>query len=560
MLNDEPYRWAARTDVTPGFTTAGLSFLLTGLGPDDALAELEAQRLPEKTLRAGRLLLAELERRSPKHPALPGLHVKVMERLVQRGKGDEALGLLAKAEGGNAGDARRGAPRGAPGDAADEGAAREGDGPLDRAARAPRPGRQRSGLGRSRRRRGRRRTGKGSKRRTAKGPERRAGSRAARPRTSTTGSWTRRSSASTTATARTAPSLALLLGEMDRLPRAEAVWLKSVDRISSWKLDDDLEPRYRKAIAAFEGPEWWKKLARWYARRQRTADLKALGEEIAASFRGSALFSRDPMLQEAVVPLEQQPNPYVLFSDFLALRALQRFPSSPAVLERAESRLLARSSFDALKAKRPQDVKDRAVVDDALLALRRDAVLWADAPRRGRFLDALVQKGALETFLRRLEEIAREDPRRERPPPRRMGAPVALREGGAVRRGPLGGLPGRPGAGLGGDLARALALGVLARARDRGRANRRRAPPRQPPTPRRSGRRSARCGRTSNAPPRRERRSARSSPPRPGTPRRSWRRRPPSGTTAASARLSPSFRKAGHASASPPSTPSRRES
>ena len=102
VLNDEPYRWAARTDVTPGFTTAGLSFLLTGLGPQDALAELEAQRLPEKTLRAGRLLLAELERRSPKHPALPGLHVKVMELLVQRGKGGEALGLLARAEGGTA--------------------------------------------------------------------------------------------------------------------------------------------------------------------------------------------------------------------------------------------------------------------------------------------------------------------------------------------------------------------------------------------------------------------------------------------------------------------------
>ncbi len=68
---------------------------------------------------------------------------------------------------------------------------------------------------------------------------------------------------------------------------------------------------------------------------------------------------------------------------------------------------------------------------------------------------------------------ARENPRRERPPPRRLGAPVALREGRAVRRGALGGLPRRPGAGLGGDLARALALGVLARARDRGRANRR---------------------------------------------------------------------------------------
>ncbi len=199
-------------------------------------------------------------------------------------------------------------------------------------------------------------------------------------------------------------SLSLLLGEMDRLPGAEALWLKAVDRISGWKLDDDLEPRYRKAIAAFEGPEWWKKLARWYARRQKSAELKALGEEIAASFRGSALFACDPMIDGALVPLEQQPNPFVPFSDFLALRALQRFPASPQVLARAEQRLLARSSYEAIKAKRPADVKDRGVVEDAFLALRQDAVLFADAPRRARFVDLLVRKGSLGAFLRRLEE------------------------------------------------------------------------------------------------------------------------------------------------------------
>jgi hypothetical protein len=413
VLNDEPYRWAARTDVTPGFSTAGLSFLLTGLGPDDALAELEAQRLPEKTLRAGRLLLAELERRSPKHAALPGLQVKVMDRLVQRGKGDEALGLLAKAEGGNAAtraEARRVALL----------AMRLTKASLERetalwterlALLAPNGSVPGSGQGLGERTEADEETGEeshgsegveesGKKNRLAGGERADEYDRVLNEAIVRLDDRDR--------SHRT--SLSLLLGEMDRLPRAESVWLNAVDRISSWKLDDDLEPRYRKAIAAFEGPEWWKKLARWYARRQRTADLKALGEEIVSSFRGSALFSRDPMLQEAVVALEEQPNPYVLFSDFLALRALQRFPSSPSVLERAESRLLSRSSFDALKAKKPRDVKDRAVVDDALLALRRDAVLWADAPRRRRFLDTLVQKGTLEAFLRRLEETPSKTP------------------------------------------------------------------------------------------------------------------------------------------------------
>lgn len=416
VLNDETYRWAARTDVTPGFTTAGLSFLLTGLGPDEALAELEAQRLPEKTLRTGRLLLAELERRSPMHPALPGLHVKVMELLVQRGKGDEALGLLARAEGGSAAtraEARRVAllamrQTKAPLErelplwterlallAPDGSVPDDGGEAGDEAGLTEDAGEWNSGG----------EEGDGGDGAPAKSRLKGAAPTAEYDR-ALSEALVRLDDRDRSHRA----SLSLLLGEMDRLPRAEAVWLTSVDRISSWKLDDDLEPRYRKAIAAFEGPEWWKRLARWYARRQRTADLKALGEELVASFRGSALFSRDPMLKDALVPLEEQPNPYVLFSDFLALRALQRFPSSPAVLERAEARLLARSSFDALKAKRPRDVKDRAVVDDALLALRRDAVLWADAPRRSRFLDGLVRKGSLEAFLRRLEESPAKTP------------------------------------------------------------------------------------------------------------------------------------------------------
>ncbi|MBK8594866.1 MAG: hypothetical protein IPN83_04630 [Holophagales bacterium] len=418
VLNDESYRWAARADVTPGFTTAGLSFLLTGLQTDDALAELEAQRLPEKTLRAGRLLLAELEKRSPKHPALPGLHVKVMELLVQRGKGGEALGLLARAESGNAAtraEARRVALL----------ALRQTKAPLERelplwterlALLAPDGSVPGSGAGSPGEAEVTEESGETGFEGDGEGGEgeggygtksRLKGGAPADPYGQVLDeALVRLDDLDRSHRA----SLSLLLGEMDRLPRAEAVWLKSVDRISSWKLDDDLEPRYRKAIAAFDGPEWWKKLARWYARREKAAELKGLGEEIVAGFRGSALFSRDPMLDDAVVALEGQPNPYVLFSDFLALRALQRFPSSPAVLERAEARLLSRSDFDARKAKRPADVKARAVVDDALMTLRRDAVLWADAPRRVRFLDDLMRKAALEAFLRRLEESPAKTP------------------------------------------------------------------------------------------------------------------------------------------------------
>lgn len=415
-LNDEPYRWAARTDVTPGFTTAGLSFLLTGLAPGDALAELEAQRLPEKTLRAGRLLVAELEKRSPNHAALPGLQVRVMDLLVQRGKGSEALALLAKAEGGSAAtraEARRVALL----------AMRQTKAPLEKetplwverlALLAPSgsvPGAGAESLAPADDD-AEPRDGEGETFEDAGGDDEGTKSRLkAESAADPYGKVLDEAIVRLDDLDRShRASLSLLLGEMDRLPRAESVWLKSVDRISSWNLDDDLEPRYRKAVAAFEGPEWWKKLARWYARRQRAADLKALGEEIVASFRGSELFARDPLLEDALVALEGQPNPFVHFSDFLALRALQRFPASPAVLAHAESRLLSRSAFDARKVKWPKDVKGRAVVEDALLALRRDAVLWADAPRRVRFVDDLMRKGALEAFLRRLEESPAKTP------------------------------------------------------------------------------------------------------------------------------------------------------
>lgn len=412
-LNDEPYRWAARADVTPGFTTAGLSFLLTGLDPQNALAELEAQRLPEKTLRAGRLLLAELERRKPEHAAIPALHVTLMERLVSRGKGAEALALLPRAESGDAAtraEARRVALL----------AMRQAKTPLEKelplwkerlALLAPDGSVPGAGAGDRSDAESFEPSGEGpgwegddferpEKERLATAPKDDEYDRVLSE------ALTRLDDRDRTHRA----SLSLLLGEMDRLPRAETVWLKAVDRLSGWKLDDELEPRYRKAIATFEGPEWWKRLARWYARRQRAAELRSLGEDLVARFRASEVFARDPMLDDALVALEEQPNPFVTFSDFLALRALQRFPASPAALDRAEARLLTRASFDDLLARQPGATKNRAVVDAALLASRRDAVLFADESRRSRFLDALVKKGDLESFLRRLEEVPGKTP------------------------------------------------------------------------------------------------------------------------------------------------------
>jgi len=98
--DDEPYRWVARLDRTPGFWSGGIAFLLTGQDWKEALARLESESLPERTFATARALLDELARRSPSHPELPALRVAVMARHVERGDGRAALALLPLVESG----------------------------------------------------------------------------------------------------------------------------------------------------------------------------------------------------------------------------------------------------------------------------------------------------------------------------------------------------------------------------------------------------------------------------------------------------------------------------
>src|SRR5262249_18362921 len=81
-------------------------------------------------------------------------------------------------------------------------------------------------------------------------------------------------------------SLDLILGELDRLPDAEELWLELTTRLEGWRLDDDMGPRYERALQRFSGPGWWDRAARWYARRSRTQDLRPLAGDGAARFCG----------------------------------------------------------------------------------------------------------------------------------------------------------------------------------------------------------------------------------------------------------------------------------
>lgn len=427
---DESYRWAARLDVTPGFVTGGLSLLLTGFEREAALSELQARRLPDRTFETARLLVAELAKRDPSHRRLPALYVALMAGHVSRNEGAEALKLLPKTEAGDVtvrADARRAALQ----------AMRQTKTPIDAEARlwkerlalvapdgsipemegrggvpTPQYGETEngeSGEGESVEEGG---DAMGSETPDeARVPIR---SLAASPKGETYGEVLRE--AVTRLNARDkkhGAALTLLLGEIDRLPKAEKVWLFALDQIEGYKLGEGLEARYRKALETFDEPGWWNRLARFYARSKRNAELKEHADQIVARFRSSDIFKRDPNVS-LLVPAENQPNPFIRFGSYLRLEALKRFPQSPDVLREAESRLLSRSAFERLRPRDREDRKEHGVIDDALLEARRNALLFVDAGRRSAFLDELVRAGRLESFLFGLEKTAARTPVEDR--------------------------------------------------------------------------------------------------------------------------------------------------
>ena len=405
--NDEAYRWVTQLDRTPGFWTGGVSFLLTGQDWPDALARLESESLPDRTFKTARVLVDELLRRSPQHQELPELRAAIMERYVERGEGKAALALLPLIE--------TGSPA-----AADEGrriallAARQVSVPIAEELRLFKA-------------RLRFRATDGSQPKLRQTPtyysayEPGEGEEGEAPQP-----WTRvppRPSEPTYAdliedalarlesrdpSHRT--SLDLVLTEMDRLPDAEELWLELAERLERWNLDDELGPRYERALSRFPGSGIWARSARWYAKRNRHADLRRLAEEIAARFRGTALFEKVLNAGEVRLEIPEQPPlgsrvRLVAWSDWVRLKALQRFPHSSLVFREA-GRLVSESSWK--RSFNPQSYKpDQAapvIVSDSLLEERRFALLFVDASLREEYLAGTMKRGTLEASLAELEK------------------------------------------------------------------------------------------------------------------------------------------------------------
>ncbi|HEX7553797.1 MAG TPA: hypothetical protein VF378_09590, partial [Geothrix sp.] len=288
--NDEAYKWVASLDRTPGFWTGGLSFLLTGGDWKAALERLENESLSDRTFATARLLADELVRRAPRHADLPALRVALMRKHVERGEGQAALALLPLVEA-------------APAVIADEGrgvallAARQSGVPLNEEMRlfrarlkflAPdgsRPMTQTTTV----------QPGYESEEPSG-GEGRKVRSWARRVRSQAAQSYPVLLEEGLSRLDHLNPdhraSLDLILTEMDRLPDDENLWLHLASRLGNWNLDDELGPRFERALKRFQGPGIWDKAARWYARRNQNQSLRSLAQSVADRFRGTALFSK----------------------------------------------------------------------------------------------------------------------------------------------------------------------------------------------------------------------------------------------------------------------------
>jgi len=370
VTNDEDHRWVASLDRTPGFWTGAVSFLLTGVDWKDTLDRLENGSLPDRTFATARALAGALAQRAPENPELPGLRVAIMERHVERGEGKAALDLLPLVESGPpalADEGRRVALLAAQ----IEAVPRSEEVRLFKARlRFAAPDGTRSPL-----------AGKAYPdllngaiaRLDHLDPSHRAG-------------------------------LGLILTELDRMPAAEQLWLDLAARLEGWNLDDDLGPRYQRALDQFQGPGVWARAARWYARRSYNAELRRLAEEVAARFRGSELFRRADGAGDAAMAAPDQPAAgnrarMVLWADWVRLKALERFPHSPEVFRQA-GRLVPAGEW-ARHPEPPRGGRSRVVVPDQLLEDRRWAILFADPGQREAWFGQTM--GQLEARLEAIE-------------------------------------------------------------------------------------------------------------------------------------------------------------
>ncbi|MDR0498229.1 MAG: tetratricopeptide repeat protein, partial [Holophagales bacterium] len=204
-------------------------------------------------------------------------------------------------------------------------------------------------------------------------------------------------------------SVSLILGEMDRMPDAEELWMHLSSQLESWKLDDALGPRYLQALQRFKGEGIWPRLARWYAKRNYNKELRELADTLTSKFRGVEIFARIQRDDIHIAIPEQPPIRdgvrMVPWADWVRFKALERFPHSPHVVSEAQ-KLVTQSVWrrDYLKNENMQNGQNGSVViPDALMQTKQWAIFFVDADTRELWFQDVMRKGSLAQKLEAIE-------------------------------------------------------------------------------------------------------------------------------------------------------------
>jgi lipopolysaccharide biosynthesis regulator YciM len=175
---------------------------------------------------------------------------------------------------------------------------------------------------------------------------------------------------------RTRDALAIYRREIDRNPADPGLYDTLAAFLEQNDMGAEIEAVYKRAIAQFQDHSWQHKLARWYLRQKRQADVARLTRDVVKVFSGTEL---DEYFREIVSPA--QPVGPALYLQ-LNLYAHQRFPHYLA---------FARNLLTAYSSGPTTDMAAYEAV------LRRH---WYDADDlRMRFFERLSKTGRLDAEL-----------------------------------------------------------------------------------------------------------------------------------------------------------------
>ena len=345
--DDEPYRWAARVDRTPGFWTGGVAFLLTGTDWKQALAQLESDSLAERTFATARALVAELATRAAGARRAAGAARRPDGPARGAGRGPSGARAAAARRERAAGRGRRGAPGGA---ARACGRSRRRSTDETRAvARAARRPRAPTARGR------RRRADRYGKRLVVGGRHERQRPGRARSRPS------RRSATTTCSTRRSSrldqrDPLAPRGGRADPrrdgpAARAPRTCGSSSPSGSSPGTSTTSSARATSArSSASPDASWWARAARWYARHSRQRELDRLAEDLSRPLpRHRALRARPAGRPGAARAYPRPPRAgvrvsLVSWADWVRVQGAAALPAQPVGVPRGARARLGQAS------------------------------------------------------------------------------------------------------------------------------------------------------------------------------------------------------------------------